>query len=73
MPPVIVTIKFALLPAHNVLAPDTLNTAAVGEGFTVTSALPLPATEQPAASVTLPTMAYVVVAAGFTGIGVPLT
>ena len=71
MPPAIVTIKFALLPAHIVLVPDTLNTAAVGEGFTVTAALPvmlgLGAVEvQSVATFVTLTIVYVVLTVGDT-------
>jgi hypothetical protein len=67
---VITTLKSVAFPVQIVFEP--LRVAFVGEGFTVIVALPVPATEHPFASVTLPAMLYVVVAAGMTGIAVPL-
>jgi hypothetical protein len=68
--PVTATLRFVLVPEQIVAVP--LNVALLGGVFTVTVALPVPATPQ-FASVTLPTILYVVVTAGFTGIAVPLT
>ena len=71
IPPVIATARFVLVPEQIVAVP--LNVALLGGVFTVTLALPVPATPQLFTSVTLPTMLYVVVTPGFTGMAVPLT
>jgi hypothetical protein len=67
---VITTLRFVVDPEQIVFVP--LNVALLAGVFTVIVAPPLPATKHPLASVTLPVMLYVVVAAGLTGIAVPL-
>ena len=67
------TTRLPVPPGQMVAAPEVVNVAAVGPGFTVTVTDPEPVTVQPLASVTGGLIKlYVVVAAGVTEMAAPL-